>query len=123
MDDPLTVLLADAPEQSLVNLLVQLDSARSAMRRECLNFLNKTPPYRRARKSRLTVNEYASTSEVVREALRDWSFKRQLMLDQLTALKQDIDKGLADVAAGRTRKFDAQRIAERGRKLLAARST
>lgn len=28
MDDPLTVLLADAPKQSLVNLLVQLDSAR-----------------------------------------------------------------------------------------------
>lgn len=56
MDDPLTVLLADAPKQSLVNLLVQLDSARSAVRRECLNFLNKTPPCRRARKSRLTVN-------------------------------------------------------------------
>lgn len=28
MDDPLAVLLADATKQSLVNLLVQLDSAR-----------------------------------------------------------------------------------------------
>ncbi|MBF23952.1 MAG: type II toxin-antitoxin system ParD family antitoxin [Pusillimonas sp.] len=74
-------------------------------------------------KSAVEMGEYASTSEVVREALRDWSFKRQLMLDQLTVLKQDIDKGLADVAAGRTREFDAQRITERGRKLLAARST
>ncbi|MBV6273727.1 type II toxin-antitoxin system ParD family antitoxin [Alcaligenaceae bacterium CGII-47] len=74
-------------------------------------------------KSAVEMGEYASTSEVVREALRDWSFKRQLMLDQLTALKQDIDKGLADVAAGRTREFDTQRIAERGRALLAARST
>ena len=74
-------------------------------------------------KSAVEMGEYASTSEVVREALRDWSFKRQLMLDQLTVLKQDIDKGLADVATGRTREFDAQRIAERGRKLLAARST
>jgi len=66
--------------------------------------------------------EYASASEVIREALRDWSFKRQMMLDELSALKQDIDKGLADIAAGRTKKFDAGRIAERGRKLLAARS-
>lgn len=66
--------------------------------------------------------EYASASEVIREALRDWSFKRQLMLDELSALKQDIDKGLADIAAGRTKEFDAGRIAERGRKLLAARS-
>ncbi len=72
-------------------------------------------------KSAVEMGEYASTSEVVREALRDWSFKRQLMLDQLILLKQDIDKGLADVSAGRTREFDAQRIAERGRKLLAAR--
>lgn len=43
--------------------------------------------------------------------------------EMATALKQDIDKGLANVAAGRTKEFDAHRIAERGRKLLAAPST
>ncbi|MGB3288680.1 MAG: type II toxin-antitoxin system ParD family antitoxin [Burkholderiaceae bacterium] len=74
-------------------------------------------------KTAVETGEYASTSEVIREALRDWSFKRQLMLDELSALKRDIDKGLADVTAGRSKKFDARRIAERGRKLLAARST
>lgn len=74
-------------------------------------------------KSAVDAGEYASTSEVIREALRDWSFKRQLRLDELAALKRDIDKGLADVAAGRTRKFNAKRIAERGRKLLNARSS
>lgn len=74
-------------------------------------------------KSAVDAGEYASTSEVIREALRDWSFKRQLMLDELATLKQDIDKGLADVAAGRVHEFNAQRIAERGRKLLAARSS
>jgi len=47
----------------------------------------------------------------------------QLMLDELATLKQDIDKGLADVAAGRVHEFNVQRIAERGRKLLAARSS
>ena len=39
----------------------------------------------------------------------------------LTALKADIDKGLADVAAGRVKRFDAARIVERGKKLLAVR--
>jgi antitoxin ParD1/3/4 len=65
--------------------------------------------------------DYASTSEVVREALRDWKTKRALQLHELEALKSDIDKGLSDVAAGRVREFDAERIIERGKKLLAAR--
>ncbi len=66
--------------------------------------------------------DYASTSEVVREAVRDWKMKRALQLQELTALKADIDKGLADVAKGRVQDFDADRIIERGRKLLASRS-
>ena len=66
--------------------------------------------------------DYASTSEVVREALRDWKTKRALQLQELTALKNDIDKGLADVAAGRVADFDADNIIERGRQLLATRS-
>jgi len=66
--------------------------------------------------------EYASASEVIREALRDWRAKRALQLHELAALKADIDKGLEDVAAGRVRDFDAGRIIERGRKLLASRS-
>ena len=65
--------------------------------------------------------DYASTSEVVREALRDWKAKRALQLREMEALKADIDKGLADVAEGRVRDFDVDRIVERGRKLLAAR--
>ena len=65
--------------------------------------------------------DYASSSEVVREALRDWKVKRALQLQELTALKADIDKGLADLAGGRVRDFDAARIIERGKKLLASR--
>jgi antitoxin ParD1/3/4 len=61
---------------------------------------------------------YASSSEVVREALRDWKLKRELQLRKLAALKTDIEKGMADVAAGRVAKFDANRIVKRGRKLL-----
>ena len=66
--------------------------------------------------------DYASTSEVMREALRDWKAKRALKLYELEALKAEIDKGVADVSAGRVRDFDVAEIIERGRKQSAARS-
>lgn len=66
--------------------------------------------------------DYASSSEVVREALRDWKMKRALQLQELAGLQTEIDKGLADLAAGRVEDFDADRIVERGRRLLASRS-
>ena len=66
--------------------------------------------------------DYASSSEVVREALRDWKVKRALQLQELAALKADIDRGLADLASGRVRAFDTDRLIERGRQLLAGRS-
>jgi antitoxin ParD1/3/4 len=65
--------------------------------------------------------DYASSSEVVREALRDWKMKRALQINELASLKSDIDRGLNDVAEGRVQDFDATRIIERGRKLLAGR--
>ena len=73
-------------------------------------------------KSAVDAGDYASTSEVVRAALRDWKMKRALQIEELAALKADIDAGLADVAAGRLEDFDAARIVARGRKLLADRS-
>ncbi len=66
--------------------------------------------------------DYASNSEVVREALRDWKVKRAVQARDLASLQADIDVGLADVAAGRVQEFDAAAIIERGRQLLAARS-
>ncbi len=65
--------------------------------------------------------DYASTSEVVREALRDWKLKRAQRMKELRMLKADLRKGLADLDAGRVKPFDAARIAEKGRKLLARR--
>ena len=73
-------------------------------------------------KSAVKGGDYASTREVVREALRDWKTKRELQLQELTALKADIDKGLADLAEGRVKDFDTDRVIERGRQLLASRS-
>jgi antitoxin ParD1/3/4 len=66
--------------------------------------------------------DYASSSEVVREALRDWKTKRALRLEELSALKADIDRGLVDLKEGRVKDFDPEKIIERGRVLLASRS-
>ncbi|MBB4199836.1 CopG family transcriptional regulator [Rhodoblastus sphagnicola] len=74
-------------------------------------------------KAAVAEGDYASVSEVVRDALRDWKMKRSLQIQELAALKADIDRGLADVAAGRVKKFDPDAIIERGRKLIAGRST
>ena len=73
-------------------------------------------------KGAVNEGDYASTSEVIREALRDWKLRRELRMGQLAELKADIARGLADVAAGRIADFDAERIIARGRKLLADRS-
>ncbi len=73
-------------------------------------------------KSAVADGDYASNSEVVREALRDWKLKRALQLQELAALKADIDKGLTDLAKGRVQDFDANQIIERGRRVLASRS-
>lgn len=67
--------------------------------------------------------EYASSSEVLREALRDWTAKRSRQMQQLEALKADIDKGLADLASGHVKNFDTDAIVARGRSLLAERTT
>ena len=65
--------------------------------------------------------DYASGSEVVREALRDWKARRVPDTADLAALKADIDRGLADLAAGRVQDFDLNRVIARGRRLLADR--
>ena len=68
-------------------------------------------------KAAVEAGDYASTSEVV----RDWKLRRAVQRQEMEALKADIDRGLADVATGRVKAFDVQRIVERGRKLVATR--
>jgi antitoxin ParD1/3/4 len=73
-------------------------------------------------KAAVNQGDYASTSEVIRESLRDWKRKRAAQEQELAALRVDIAQGLADRDAGRVTEFDADKIAERGRKLFARRS-
>ena len=69
-------------------------------------------------KGAVAAGDYASASEVVREALRDWKLKRSVQIMELKGLKSDIDKGLSDIAAGRIKAFDTAAIIARGRQLL-----
>ena len=45
--------------------------------------------------------EYATTSEVIREAIRDWQMKRELRQGDMARLRQAWDKGVASGSAGK----------------------
>jgi antitoxin ParD1/3/4 len=44
--------------------------------------------------------EYATTSEIVREAMRDWQLKRELRQGDINRLRQMWDAGIASGSAG-----------------------
>ena len=60
---------------------------------------------------------YASNSEIVREALRDWRMKLSQEY-RLGPLRQDINQGIDDIKQGRVQDFDAGRIVAKGEKRL-----
>ena len=62
--------------------------------------------------------EYASSSELIREALRDWRHKRALQEQELRELRTRIQQGLADIEAGRVHDFDPERIIRKGEQQL-----
>jgi antitoxin ParD1/3/4 len=66
-------------------------------------------------KAAVSDGAYASSSEVIREALRDWELKTELRRHKLEALRRDIDEGLRDVQAGRLVTPDIDDIMARGR--------
>jgi antitoxin ParD1/3/4 len=56
-----------------------------------------------ALKAAVETGEYATTSEIVREALRDWQFKRELRGEDLNRLRQLWSQGKA---SGEARPLD-----------------
>jgi len=52
-----------------------------------------------ALKAAVETGEYATTSEIVREAIRDWQFKRELRMEDLKRLRQLWDEGKASGGA------------------------
>jgi antitoxin ParD1/3/4 len=71
-------------------------------------------------KAAVESGQYASDSEVIRDALREWELSQVQRDKALADLRADIGKGLADVDAGRVKDFDANSIIKRGQKKLAA---
>jgi antitoxin ParD1/3/4 len=58
---------------------------------------------------------YGSASEVIREALRLFEAYHSVQQSSLVALKSDIERGIGDVKAGRTKPMDMAAIKARGR--------
>src|ERR1700733_15091183 len=57
-------------------------------------------------KAAIDTGEYATTSEIVREAIRDWQFKRELRQKDVERLGQLWDEGMA---SGPAEPFDVER--------------
>ena len=68
-------------------------------------------------KDAVALGEYASASEVVREALRDWEVKAEIRRRKLEALRAHIEEGVRDADEGRLHEFDLEKIMEMGREL------
>jgi antitoxin ParD1/3/4 len=70
-----------------------------------------------ALKDAVEAGEYATTSEIVREAIRDWQLKRELRQDDVRRLRQLWDEGKASGAPrpldwGKLRREARQRLAQ-----------
>lgn len=68
-----------------------------------------------ALKAAVSSGEYATTSEIVREALREWQFKRELRREEVERLRQLWDEGKA---SGPARPFDIERVIANARARL-----
>ncbi len=70
-------------------------------------------------KSAVQGGNYGSVSEVMRQALRDWEMAEARRQAELKALRADIKVGLDQIAAGKSRPFNADRIIKAGERLAA----
>nr|VFJ53324.1 MAG: antitoxin ParD1/3/4 [Candidatus Kentron sp. FW] len=73
-----------------------------------------TPEIAHTVRAAVRSGEYASSSEVVREALRDWRYKRAFQEQELQDLRTKIRQGLNDVSEGDVYDFDSERIIRKG---------
>lgn len=68
-----------------------------------------------ALKAAVDAGEYATTSEIVREAVRDWQLKRELRQDDIRRLRHLWDEGVASGSAG---ELDMKKLRADARKRL-----
>jgi len=63
-------------------------------------------------KAAVDSGEYATTSEAIREALREWQWKRELRTEEIARLRRLWDEG---VASGRGVEVDMKELRQRAR--------
>jgi antitoxin ParD1/3/4 len=63
-------------------------------------------------KAAVDAGEYATTSEIVREAIRDWQFKRELRQEDILRLRQMWDEGKA---SGKAEQVDLASLRQEAR--------
>ncbi len=68
-----------------------------------------------ALKSAVESGEYATTSEIVREAIRDWQFKRELRQEDVKRLRQMWKEGKA---SGKAVPLDFSKLRQEARERL-----
>jgi antitoxin ParD1/3/4 len=68
-----------------------------------------------ALKAAIETGEYATTSEIVREALRDWQFKRELPGEDIKRLRQLWSEG---EASGEAKPLDFSQLRQEARHRL-----
>jgi antitoxin ParD1/3/4 len=71
-------------------------------------------------KAAVETGEYATTSEIVREALRDWQFKREVRGEDLRRLRELWSQGKG---SGATKPLDSPRMREEARQSLTQAAT
>lgn len=76
-----------------------------------------------ALKAAVETGEYATTSEIVREALREWQLKRELRREDIKRLRQLWDEGKASGRAKALNFDETREEARRRLKKLSGRST
>ena len=80
-----------------------------------------TPELERLVRGLVESGRYSSSSEVVREALRLVEEREQLREIRLEALRSEVQKGLDDLAAGRSGPLDMEAIKQEARALYEQR--
>jgi antitoxin ParD1/3/4 len=68
-----------------------------------------------ALKAAVEAGEYATTSEIVREAVRDWQLKRELRQEDIKRLRRMWDAGIASGPAG---ELDMKKLRREARERL-----
>ena len=74
-----------------------------------------TPELHNLVQDAVTAGDYASTSEVIREALRDWKDRRQRKAQAIAELRRLWDEG---IASGPAKHMDIAAIKREGRRRL-----